>query len=448
MFRLACVALVRENLGALPIDTATRWLANTPSRAQRDTPEHRLLELAVTYAEHGQPDELDRELDALEAAFAESGDSDGHAVTLAVGAVAAHARSDIDTPRRAHAAHPSAPGPPQDPLLQFFVGTFDAARAALAGDIEGSLRTIESMPLDRVPPTVRELATRLHVIMLVLAGRAEEAVPIGRSLLQSSNVFVQSIPSMLRWAAGDPSEYLVAAPLARKPPAVPTTLTASSVPPTARSSRPRSAIVPSPTPGAKRWRPRSAAPRFARQCPRRRRPWPAARSSITTRTPPSRSSPSHLARHPLTDARGEAHLRHNLAIAYVTSDTVRERWDDAALGPSHARAQGIARHLLAARDGRLDRHAELGFAVDGRDDVAAPVDSRARGPGQRSRLLRRHSPLRDARDVAAGADPAASSNGSPPTATPRVAPRQRASARISWTRLRCHSSSTFSARCG
>ena len=102
-------------------------------------------------------------------------------------------------------------------MLQFFVATFDAARAALTGDVEGSLRTIESIPLDRVPPTVRELATRLHVIMLVLAGRAEEAVSIGRSLRQSSNVLVQSIPSMLRWAAGDPSEYLVAAPRAPQP---------------------------------------------------------------------------------------------------------------------------------------------------------------------------------------------------------------------------------------
>ena len=291
MFRLACVALVRENLGALPIDTAARWLANTPSDA-RGTRERRLLDLAARYTEHRQPYELDRELDALEATFAESDDSDGHAVTLAVGAVAAHARSDTTRLVAMTQRMRALPAPPQDPLLQFFVGTFDAARAALTGDVEGSLRTIESIPLDRVPPTVRELATRLHVIMLVLAGRAEEAVSIGRSLRQSSNVLVQSIPSMLRWAAGDPSEYLVAAPRAPSRGPLPTTPTASSVPPTAQSSQPRSAIVPSPTAGAKRWRPRSAALQIRETAPSPSPPRPPARSSITTKTPSSPSSPA------------------------------------------------------------------------------------------------------------------------------------------------------------
>ena len=176
------------------------------------------------------------------------------------------------------------------------------------------------MPLDRVPPTVRELATRLHVIMLVLAGRAEEAVPIGRSLLQSSNAFVQSIPSMLRWAAGDPSEYLAA-------PRSPEPLPDANHP--YRFFRAAHGAVVAASLGdrslADSWRREMEATigsaRRARQRPRGRGSWPAARSSITTRRPRGRSIAGHLARHPLTDARGEAHLRHNLAIAYVSSES-------------------------------------------------------------------------------------------------------------------------------
>jgi LuxR family maltose regulon positive regulatory protein len=357
MFRLACVALVRENLGALPIDTAVRWLANTPPGAA-GTPEHRLLELAVQYAENRQPNELDRELDALEATFVDQGDGDGQAVTLAVGAVAAHARSDQMRLFALTQRIRTLPAPPQDPLLQFFVGTFDAARAALSGDIDGSLLAIESMPLDRVPRTVRELATRLHVIMLVLAGRAEEAVPIGRALLQSSNAFVRSIPSMLRWAAGDPSEYLAARRFPEPLPganhpyrffrAAHGAVVAASLGDRALAEawrREMEASIGSPTDS----RDGALAVAVLACCKVLDHEEAAAKSLIA----------GHLARHPLTDARGEAHLRHNLAIAYVTNERVRQRWDDADLGPAHARARTIARQLVDARAGRFDRRAEL-----------------------------------------------------------------------------------------
>ena len=68
----------------------------------------------------------------------------------------------------------------------------------------------------------------------------------------------------------------------------------------------------------------------------------------------------HVARYPLADAQGEARLRRNLAIAYVCNEVAREFWDEADLGPMHRRARALARHLIAAREGRLDRHAELG----------------------------------------------------------------------------------------
>ena len=54
----------------------------------------------------------------------------------------------------------------------------------------------------------------------------------------------------------------------------------------------------------------------------------------------------HLARHPLTDASGEARLRRNPAIAYVASESVRQHWDAAKLGPMHRRARALARTSL------------------------------------------------------------------------------------------------------
>ncbi len=363
MFRLAMRrARAREPRGSSRRHGG-RWLTHRPPRcstARRSTGScaGRTLRRAPS-----SPTSSTASSTRLEASFAEAGDSDGqpspspwvptwptHAVTC-------------DVSWRSPIASRALPGAAEDPLLQFFVGTYDAALAALSGDLDGSLRTIESMSLDQVPPPVRELVIRLHVVMLVLAGRAEEAVPIGRSLRESSNVFVRSIPSMLRWAAGDPSEYLAAAarrnrfPLSIAP-------TASGVPPTARSSRRRSVIVRSPTPSAERSRPTIGRPiRATAPSPR-----PSACCKILDHDEDGRHVADRRAPRPSPTGRrrGEAHLRHNLAIAYIASATVREHWDDAALGPCTPRARAVARLFLAARDGRLDRRTELASPVDGR----------------------------------------------------------------------------------
>ena len=147
----------------------------------------------------------------------ERGDSAAQAVTLALGAVSAHARGDITRLVVLTERIRALPGVTQQPELQFFVDAVDAAYASLSGDVERSLRTIEAMSFDQVPPPVREIVIRLHATILVLAGRAEEAIPIGRSLLESPHAYVRSIPSMLRWLAGDPSDYL-ALPLSVEPP--------------------------------------------------------------------------------------------------------------------------------------------------------------------------------------------------------------------------------------
>lgn len=359
MFRIACISLVRETLGALPIDTATRWLAGTPSEVV-GTAEHRLLDVAVRQAQHRKPDDIDGELDALEVIFDESGDVEGHAVTLGLGATAAHARGDNTRLVTLTQRIKALPGVSQQPVLQFFVSAVDAALASLAGDIGGTLKTIETMSFDQVPPLVRELMTRLHVTMLILAGRAHEAIPIGLPLLQSPNAFVKSIPpSMLRWSVGDPSACLTAPPSMapfRDLNARDRVVAAAHCAVVAASFGDRALAdtalpVIEATKGNSVDGRHSAITATALACFKiLDHDEPAAKTAIA----------DHLARHPLADPRSEMHLRRVLATVYIANDSARTHWDTAELGPTLLRARAVARQFLAARDGQIDRDADLG----------------------------------------------------------------------------------------
>jgi DNA-binding SARP family transcriptional activator len=358
MLRIACVSLVRESLGVLPADTARRWLTSAPPSAV-GTPEYQLLDLTLRHAQHRHHDNMDTELNAVEASFVERGDADAQAVALALGVVSAHARGDsmrlVELTERIRVL----PGVTEQPDLQFFVAAVDAAQASLAGDVDGTLRTIEAMSFDGVPPLVPEIINRLHATMLVLAGRAEEAIPIAEPLSESPHAYVRAVPAMTRWLAGDPSEYL-AVPLSLEPLLDDNQLyrfvsvahcagVAASLGDRALAEAVRpdiEATIGQPLDARD-----SAIAATALACCRiLDHDEGAATSAIT----------DHLARHPLTDAPAEARLRRNLSIAYVASDVVRDHWDAAELGPSHRRARTLARHLLAAREGCLDRDAELG----------------------------------------------------------------------------------------
>ena len=359
MFRVACLSLVRENLGAVPVDTAARWLASSTAADPAVQPplEQRLLALALRQIQDRDHAELDQELDDLAAEFAAAGDLEGQVVTLSSAAVAAQARGDVvrvgaisqrvaSLPERSH------------PMVQFFAGTFDAALAALRSDIDGSLRAIESMSFDGVPAFLQELVTRLHVIMLVLAGRADEAVTRGELLLESPNDFVRSIPSMLRWSAGDPTPYLGMRRAPEPPPevghqyrffrAAHIAVVAASFGERALAGAMRAEIEAMGPPTDARDSALAAA--ALASCQVLDHDEPGVRATFA----------EHLDLYPLTDARGDAHLRHNLALVYIADERARRRWDVEPLGPSHRRARAVARHLLEAREGSLDREAALG----------------------------------------------------------------------------------------
>jgi hypothetical protein len=323
-----------------------------------DTPEHRLLGLALRHAQHRHHDNMDSELDALEGSFIDGGDGEAQAVTLALGAVSAHARGDIARLVALTQRITAPPGVDQEPLLQFFVDAVDAARSSLAGDVDRSLRTIEAMSFDRVPPLVRELMTRLHATMLLLTGRAEEAMTIGRSLAESPHAFVRTVPSMLRWSVGDPSGYLADPPSMEPLPDdqlyrfIRTThcaVVAASLGDRVLADTVRPEIET--TIGHPLNVRDSAIAAIALAC---------CRILDHEDGPAMAAIAEHLARHPLADTASEVHLRRNVAIAYVADDHVRECWDAAELGPMHRHARALARNLLAAREGGLDPHTELG----------------------------------------------------------------------------------------
>jgi LuxR family transcriptional regulator, maltose regulon positive regulatory protein len=357
MFRAACVSLVRDSLGALPIDTAASWLSTSPPIAA-GTPERQLLEVALRYAQRRGASELDLELDELEASFVEADDQGAQAVTLALSAVIAHIRGDqlrlflvVERIRRLTAMT-------HFPLLRFLVDASNAALASLQGDIGGALRIIETISFDEVPAVVRELVTRLHLTMLVLDGRADEAVAVASSLADSPYAFARSHPAIVSWLAGDPSGYLASPPQLVVLPDVSHRdrfvrashglTAAASLADHELASAMRAELLATFTSHDDARDSAIASEALAAFAILTHDE--AAACGLVSR---------HLDRHPMTNALGEAHLRRNLAIAYVCSATARDHWDRASLGLVHARARSAAQSLLEARAGLLDDKSQL-----------------------------------------------------------------------------------------
>ena len=346
-----------RRFGALPVDTASRWLADAPDDARAE-PELVLLALALRHAAHLDDADLDRDIDDLAARFATLGDADANAVTLALGAVVAHFRGDqlrlFQLAERVRAL----PAADREPILRFLVGAVKAALAGLAGDVEGALEALASTPFTDVPQSATELVTRLHAAMLVLAGRADEAVVVGERLRRSPSPYVRGIPAMLRWQAGDPSGFAGRADPTDADEEInerDLLFQAAYGSAVAASFGDRAAIesaqplidkVLATEPDARDSAIAAVAMAYRQIVAHDER---AAAETIA----------AHLGRFPLTDQLGEIHLRRSPAIAYVCDPTVRRRWDRVALGPSHERSLDVARQLLDGRAGRLSAAAQL-----------------------------------------------------------------------------------------
>jgi LuxR family transcriptional regulator, maltose regulon positive regulatory protein len=357
--RAAASRLVRDTLGALPIDTAARWLAAAPAAA-RGTPELRLLDIAVRQARHYDDPDLPDEIDGATAQFMASGDHQCVALALGLGALVAHTRGDearllsIDAQARELAAADD------QPVLQFLAGMMTAAVASFRGDADGAAAAVAALPFDDLPEVMTEFETRLHVNMLGMAGRADEAVTVATRLLDSPSPYVRTIAAHARWLAGDPTAFAGGVTVdpgagtneryhfyhASHCTAVAASLGDRA---TVEALRPVIEKVAAGTPDSRD----RAMVAFAT----------AVRHVVEHDDAAARRTIAEYAdAHDERDGLAELHLRRILAVAYVSDERIRARWKQSRLGPSQVRQRTIADDLLAARAGQLGREHQLAHA--------------------------------------------------------------------------------------
>lgn len=354
----AALGLVRNTFGALPIETAERWLG-AAAECDRRRPELQLLRLAVRQARHVTGCEIDADLDAIIAACASRERGVGQAEAIALASVAAHARGDLG--RLLGLAGRAAQLPDIDhvPLLRFLVDAIAAAMTSLRGDADETLALIDRLRFDEVSDDISELVTRLRVSMLLLAGRADEAVAHSERLVRSSDPHVRGLASFSRWQGGDPSDF-VGRPLGLLDHgsmnerdlfthAAEVAFVAAAVGDEASAAEAvevieayGSGVALDPRDSAITAQLRAAVSVLDHD-------EEAARSALA----------AHVERWPLDDPLGELHLHRHLALGYVLSDEIRAHWEGADLGPTHRQVRAAARCLVAARVGALDSTAHL-----------------------------------------------------------------------------------------
>jgi DNA-binding SARP family transcriptional activator len=358
--RIASCHLVRDTFGALPIDTSARWLADAP-RAARATPELSLLELALLHARHYDDPRLPDEIDVVVEQFVENDDQVGAAVAVALGAVVAHTRGDearlVALDERAR----TLPTADDLPILRFLAGAMTAALTSLRGDVQGAIDAVTGLSFDEVPPAITELVVRLHVYMLSLDGRADEAVAAAAPLVDSPSPYVRTIPAQARWLAGDATAFPGGRFNVDPGPgtneryhfyhAIYGTAVAASCGDLATIEELRTVVE------------KFAAGRVDSRDEAMIAFATAMRHLVNhDEVAARRVIGEHVDTHDENDRLSEMHLRRNLAVAYVCDERIRARWQAASLGPSHVRQRAIADRLLDARAGKLDRSDALADA--------------------------------------------------------------------------------------
>jgi hypothetical protein len=143
----AARALVRDTLGALPSDTAERWLAGVGAASDGSVggagggpADLELLRLAVRHARRATDPALDGEIDALARRYADQGDAEGQSVALALATVVAHFAGDLGRLFELAGRVRALPGAEREPVLRLLVGAVDAALATLQGDADADRR--------------------------------------------------------------------------------------------------------------------------------------------------------------------------------------------------------------------------------------------------------------------------------------------------------------------
>ena len=353
---VACRQLVNDTAGALPVDTAKRWLAGA-SAAARGTPDVRLLELALRHARDYHDAGLDGDVDAVIDEYLSRGDNGGAVVALILGMAIVHMRGDLarllEVDERARSLADAA----DVPILRFLRGAMRATRASLEGDPQAAVAAIEAISFGGSGPTpINELVVRLHANMLCLCGRADEAVEIAAPMLDSPSPYVRTLHPKVRWLAGDPGgcpggHFDVDVPPGTNERyvlfhalygiAIATSFGDSEAIEAASELVERSATVDVRD---------DTMLAFARA---------VRHVADHDETLAAKVIAEHVNAHPESDRVADGRLRRLLAVPYVCDERIRERWSTADLGPSLARQRAIADDLLAVRAGTLATDRQL-----------------------------------------------------------------------------------------
>jgi DNA-binding SARP family transcriptional activator len=338
------LAMTRRHLNHIPVDTIRPWLAQVPAPG----PAMRTLEALVLYTLDTKDHRVEALLDAVLVETAAGEQVEIEAAALGAAAVLTHARQDLG--RLFALAMRAAELPVRDPLLDVLRAGITAVGCDLNGDPDGVIEALRPIAWHRVPVGAAMLTGRLYLQALWMAGRAAESIPFADTWFRGTDSYLAGLPALSRWFAGEPLEAFTDGIGVVRDDSTNDRdqFVGSCFGTMIAAARGRRDIVD----GA--WADGSLASLA----------FPNARDSahLTYATAAryvlwgddeaaADAYRRHLAEYPVEVALGERHLRRFPAPGYVLSPELRAYWDQAELGPDHARAISSARALLAVRDG-------------------------------------------------------------------------------------------------
>jgi DNA-binding SARP family transcriptional activator len=286
------------------------------------------------------------------AAFRAAGDETGEAVALVLAGRVASTRGAYTEFLQIALRVAELPTARDDPVLRAVSELVTATMAELNGDLDGALEALSRLPAPGTLASdpIREPAARLHVYMLVLAGRADEAVPIADAVLRTAaNAHVRTTPPFVRWSAGDPSELTE---LRTAPGIAPETNARDKFYYAALSCYVRASVGDSGALDVLAGLLKNIA--INKADPRDTAMLAAADAvrlvALHDEAGARQALADQLERFPVTDPRCDVQLRRALATVYICAPAVRAAWDAAPLGPCHRRMHAVAQAFLAARE--------------------------------------------------------------------------------------------------
>jgi DNA-binding SARP family transcriptional activator len=345
--RVAARELVRHTVASLPVRRAHALLAAAAD--DRGRPEMQLLQAALAHAVAVDDPKIDALVTEATAAFAASSDHQGETAALLLAGQIANSRGAYTQFLGIASRVVELPGAQQDLTLHAVAQLVAATLAEMNGDLGRALDALATLPPLEMNYPLREAACRLQVYLLVLAGRADEAVPIADAVLcHSSNAHVRRTPPFVRWSAGDTADLDTLCRTVEPPPdinardrffhaALATHVHAS----TGDADKLQALADQLESMPLNRADVRDASMLAA-----------AAAVRLVARHEENRAAQllaDHLVRHPVSDPRCDIHLRRALATVYVCAPSVRPVWDSARLGRCHRRMLAVAHAVVAVR---------------------------------------------------------------------------------------------------